>query len=107
MRSKEAFLLGLGTAYALGRALGRHRRDASATAPVDDATIEEHVRSTTLPAAGVSTHEIEVEVEQGVVTLQGSVEGSDRADALVGGVAKVPGVRDVAAMIRVSERRAA
>jgi osmotically-inducible protein OsmY len=44
---------------------------------------------------------------QGVVTLQGAVDGSERAEALVQRVAEVPGVRDVAAMLRVSERHAA
>jgi osmotically-inducible protein OsmY len=39
--------------------------------------------------------------------LEGSVDGSERADALVQRVAEVPGVRDVAAMLRVHDRRAA
>lgn len=107
MRSTKAFLLGLSTAVLIDRALARRRHRNAASAAVDDATIEEHVRSDALPAVGVSTREVDVEVEDGVVTLQGSVRGSDRADALVQRVAKVPGVRDVAAIIRVSERRAA
>jgi osmotically-inducible protein OsmY len=74
---------------------------------VDDATIEERVLGDALPAVGVPAGAIDVEVECGVVTLQGAVEGSDRADELVQRVAKVPGVRDVAAMIRVFDPRVA
>lgn len=107
MRSTKAFLLGLGTAVLIDRARARRRDHAAAAVPVDDATIEELVISEALPAAGVSTRDVGVEVEDGVVTLQGSVEGSSRADALVQRVAKVAGVRDVAAIIRVSERHAA
>jgi osmotically-inducible protein OsmY len=105
MRSTKVFLMGVGTAVLLDRVL-RRRREAGPEV-VDDATIEHRVLGDALPAAGVSAEEVEVEVDDGVVTLQGSVEGSERADALIERVAEVPGVRDVAAMLRVSERRAA
>lgn len=52
-------------------------------------------------------HEVGVAVDGGAVTPLGSVNGSERADVLVQRVAEVPGVRDVAVMLRVSERRAA
>jgi osmotically-inducible protein OsmY len=107
MRSTKAFFLGLGTALVMGRAWARRRRPAVDESAVDDATIEHRVLGDALPAAGVSADAVEVEVDDGVVVLQGEVEGSERADALVQKVAEVPGVRDVAAMIRVSERRAA
>ncbi len=105
MRSTKAFFLGIGTALLLGRVRAR-RRDA-AIEEVDDATIEHRVLGDALPAAGVTADAVEVEVDDGVVMLQGSVEGADQADALVQLVAGVPGVRDVAAMLRVSDRRAA
>lgn len=105
MRSIKAFILGLGTAVAIARL--RARRRGAPLETLDDATIEHRVLGDALPAAGVSADEVAVAVDGGVVTLEGSVDGSDRADALVQRVAEVPGVRDVAAMLRVSERRAA
>jgi osmotically-inducible protein OsmY len=105
MRSTKALFLGLGTALLMRRAWRRRQRDQDAR--VDDTTIEHRVLGDALPAAGVSADDVEVEVDHGVVTLQGAVDGADRADALLQKVAEVPGVRDVAAMIRVSDRRAA
>lgn len=107
MRSTKAFFLGLGTALLMGRAWARRRRPIVDESLVDATTIEHRVLGDALPAAGVSADEVDVEVDGGVVVLQGSVDGSDRADALVQKVAEVPGVRDVAAMIRVSDRHAA
>ena len=43
-----------------------------------------------------------MEVERGVATLRGSVTSRSLADDLVTRVDKVPGVQDVAAMIRVT-----
>jgi osmotically-inducible protein OsmY len=105
MRSTKAFLLGLGTALVIDRVRGRRR--STEIEPVDDATIEHRVLGDALPAAGVAPAAVDIEVEDGVVTVQGAVDGSDQADALVQRVAEIPGVRDVAAMLRVSERRAA
>ena len=105
MRSTKAFILGLGTAFAIDRV--RARRRSAEIERIDDATIEHRVLGDALPAAGVSTDDVAVAVDHGVVSLQGSVDGSDRADALVQRVSEVPGVRDVAAMLRVHERRAA
>jgi osmotically-inducible protein OsmY len=107
MRSTKAFVLGLGTALFVERAFTRRRRREDHAGPVDDATIEHRVLGDALPAAGVDPDEVDVEVNDGVVSLQGAVEGAERADALVQKVAEVPGVRDVAAMLRVSDRRAA
>ncbi len=104
MRSTKAFFLGLGTALVIDRV---RRRRPAVVEVVDDATIEHRVLGDALPAAGVSADDVEVEVDAGVVVLQGSVDGPERADVLVQKVAEVPGVRDVAAMIRVSERDAA
>jgi len=108
MRSTKAFVLGLGTALFVERALTRRRRRGDQSGgPVDDATIEHRVLGDALPAAGIDPDAVDVEVQDGIVLLQGSVEGTERADALVQKVAEVPGVRDVAAMLRVSDRRAA
>ena len=105
MRSTKAFILGLGTAFAIDRLRARRRGTEVDTA--DDETIEHRVLGDALPSAGVSADDIEVAVDDGVVSLQGSVDGSERADDLVQRVAEIPGVRDVAAMLRVSEQRAA
>jgi osmotically-inducible protein OsmY len=101
MRSTKAFVLGLGAALFVERALSRRRRRGDQTAAVDDATIEHRVLGDALPAAGIDPDDVDVEVTDGVVSLQGSVEGTERADVLVQKVAQVPGVRDVAAMIRI------
>jgi osmotically-inducible protein OsmY len=105
MRSTKAFFLGIGTALLLDRL--RSRRAGAESEQVDDETIEHRVLGDALPAAGVAATEVDIDVEDGVVSVQGEVDGADRADALVQRVAEVPGVRDVAAMIRVSDRRAA
>ncbi len=105
MRSTKAFFLGLGTALVIDRV--RTRRRGIEVEAVDDETIEHRVLGDALPAAGVPLTAVDIEVEDGVVTVHGAVDGADRADALVQKVAEVPGVRDVAAMLRVSERRAA
>lgn len=70
---------------------------------VDDMTIVQRIRSDALRDVGASTHEIDVQVEDGVATIRGSLESGAHADQLVGRVAKVSGVRDVAAILRVKE----
>ena len=107
MRSTKAFVLGLGTALFVERALTHRRRREDQSGLVDDATIEHRVLSDALPAAGIDPDALDVDVQDGIVSLQGAVDGTERADALVQKVAEVPGVRDVAAMLRVSDRHAA
>jgi len=107
MRSTKAFVLGLGTALFVERALTRRRRREDQGGLVDDATIEHRVLGDALPAAGIDPDALDVDVQDGIVSLQGAVDGTERADALVQRVAEVPGVRDVAAMLRVSDRHAA
>ncbi len=68
---------------------------------VDDATVAQRIRSDALRHAGVSTGDVDVRVEAGVATIHGTVGSPAQADALVQRVAKVPGVQDVAAMIRI------
>ena len=107
MRSTKAFVLGLGTALFVERALTHRRRREDQGGLVDDATIEHRVLGDALPAAGIDPDALDVDVQDGIVSLQGSVDGTERADVLVQKVAEVPGVRDVAAMLRVSDRHAA
>ena len=107
MRSTKAFVLGLGTALFVERALTRRRRREDQGGLVDDATIEHRVLGDALPAAGIDPDALDVDVQDGIVSLQSAVDGTERADALVQKVAEVPGVRDVAAMLRVSDRHAA
>jgi osmotically-inducible protein OsmY len=107
MRSTKAFVLGLGTALFVERALTHRRRREDQGGLVDDATIEHRVLGDALPAAGIDPDALDVDVQDGIVSLQGAVDGTERADALVQRVAEVPGVRDVAAMLRVSDRHAA
>lgn len=82
---------------ALGRRLANDPEVVS-----DDATIVQRIRSDALRNVGVTTKDVEVEVEDGVATLRGTVGSRTRADDLVAQVSKVPGVRDVAAMIKIS-----
>jgi signal transduction histidine kinase len=60
------------------------------------------IRSEAFRGAGVPTQDVDVRVEDGVAILRGSVSGREAADGLVSRTAKVPGVRDVAAMLRVT-----
>lgn len=69
---------------------------------LDDRTVEQRIRSAALRDVGLSTSEVEVQVSSGVATLRGSVGSRSLADDLVTRVEKVPGVQDVAAMIRVT-----
>jgi hypothetical protein len=80
MRSTTAFLIGAGTAYFLGRLARRHTgRD-----------VQEALQ------------DVELSIDEGVATLRGSVESSKQADELVERVATLPGVNDVATMLRVT-----
>lgn len=99
--------------FALGRSRGLGAATRRAVWPrrvaTDDRTIEQRIRSGVLRDVGVTKRDVDVRVEQGVVTLHGDVDGTTVADDLISRVRKVPGVSDVAAMLHVkdSERRAA
>jgi osmotically-inducible protein OsmY len=110
MRSTKAFIIGAGAAYVLSKiARGGAQRAAThslrlvnqADVVADDAAIEQQIRNDVLPETGISPREVEIEVEAGVVALRGSVRSSKQADELLGRIASVPCVRDVAAMLRV------
>jgi hypothetical protein len=125
MRLARTLIVGAGAAYLLDPAHGRHRRrrladraarlgrwlrdeargtrgNAPGTEPVDDLVVLEVIRTEVLPDAGVPPDDVDVWVEDGVATIHGSLESASSADDLVRRVQRVPGVRDVAAMIRVS-----
>lgn len=92
--------------YAEGRTGGivaRVRRAvARPTVDLSDATVAQRIRSEALRDVGVSTRDVEVAVEDGVATVEGTVRARKVADDLVTRVSKVPGVDEVAAIIRVS-----
>jgi osmotically-inducible protein OsmY len=90
--------------FQAGRMRGiAHSVTPSEPRPTDDATVLQRIRSDAFREAGVSTSDVEVTVEGGVATLRGSVPNASLADDLVDEVRKVPGVRDVASHIGVSE----
>jgi len=68
---------------------------------LDDRTVEQRIRSDAFREAGVTGKDVDVRVEQGVATLRGSVAEPSTADDVIARVGKVPGVVDVAAMLRV------
>jgi len=78
-------------------------RHAIARPPTEsaDAIVEQRIRSDALRDVGVSTRDVEIGVEDGVVTLTGEVVGDKTASDLVARVGKVPGVENVAAMLHV------
>jgi BON domain len=83
-------------------AIGRRAVTSQAVA-VDDETVAQRIRSDALRDVRLSTKNVDVRVEDGFATLRGSVDSIDDADRLVSRVRKVPGVRDVAAELRVAE----
>ncbi|MGH3135594.1 MAG: BON domain-containing protein [Gaiellaceae bacterium] len=85
-----------------GLLAGMRRMAFHRTVDMSDGTVTQRIRSEALRSAGVSTRDIDVAVEDGVATLRGTVGNRKLADELVACVAKVPGVRDVAAILRVS-----
>lgn len=72
------------------------------TRAMDDRTVEQRIRSDVLRDVGLGRQEVDVRVERGVVTLRGDVSGRTLADDLIARVRSVPGVVDVAAMLRVT-----
>jgi hypothetical protein len=86
------------------RGLGAQMRNRAFPRPrsLDDRTVEQRIRSDVLRDVGLSRQDIDIRVEQGVVTLRGHVAGRSLADDLIDRVKHVPGVVDVAAMLRVT-----
>jgi hyperosmotically inducible protein len=75
------------------QSLGRHVRDAKVTASVE-AALEVN--------RGLSTSDVDVSTEDGVVTLRGVVSDGALKERAAGLVAAVPGVRQVVNHLRVS-----
>ena len=91
--------------FSAGKARGYYARSRHVVArpPTEsaDAIVEQRIRSDALRDVGVSTRDVEIGVEDGVVTLTGEVVGDKRASDLVARIGKVPGVENVAAMLHV------
>jgi len=91
--------------FSAGKARGLYARGRHVvvrpTVDGDDAVVEQRIRSEALRDVGIPASDIDVTVENGVVSLTGSVPGDKPASDLVARVQKVPGVEDVAAMLRV------
>ena len=88
--------------YLAGLVARARRLVGSHDVSTDDRTVEQRIRSDAFRDVGVPAQSIDVRVEQGLVTLRGSVEAGTLADDLIARVRKVPGVIEVAAMLRVS-----
>ncbi len=121
MRSTRAFVIGIGTAFFFDPRLGKRRRSVArdsgvkavrqvtrtvaritATEPVlADAVVEQSIRRDALREVDVSPGDLEIGVEDGLVTITGEVVGDKRASDLVARIGQVPGVENVAAMIHV------
>jgi len=91
--------------FSAGKARGYYARSRHVVArPATesaDTIVEQRIRSDALRDVGVSTRDVEIGVEDGVVTLTGEVVGDKRASDLVARIGKVPGVENVAAMLHV------
>lgn len=83
-------------------ALLRRLRRRSSVA-MDDQTVTHRIRSDAFRDVGVSTRDVDVEVEDGLARLRGSIDSISLAEELVTRVRRVPGVRDVSAELKVAE----
>jgi osmotically-inducible protein OsmY len=84
------------------RGVAAEARSAVVTpdAPTDDATVKQRIMSDAfrgIPSAG----DLEVDVENGIARVAGTVPSQSLADDLVSRVRKVPGVRGVAPQLTV------
>ena len=105
-------LLGKKARYAEGRLYGATAGVQDAVTPdderaTDDATVLQRIRSEALRDVGLSTKGMEIDVRDGVVTVEGTVPSASLGDDLVARVREVPGVEDVHARISVALHEAA
>jgi hypothetical protein len=88
-----------------GRAYGLYARSRRLVVRTDvetaDAIVVQRIRSEAFRDVGVLADGIEIGIDDGLVTLTGEVAGDKPAADLVARVRKIPGVEDVAAMLRV------
>jgi hypothetical protein len=68
----------------------------------EDETVVQRIRSDAFRDSRISTRDVQVEVQNGVAMLRGSVGSRSLADDLVARVRKVRGVRGVSDLIRIS-----
>lgn len=68
---------------------------ALSTAPMDDVTLNDRVRSIVFRESGVAKDNLNVNVERGIVVLRGEVPDEDARQALVAEVEKIDGVWSV------------
>lgn len=91
--------------FTAGRAYGVYARGRKIVVrpevDTDDAIVEQRIRSEAFRDIGVPANDIEIGVDDGVVTVTGEVASDKHASDLVARVSKIPGVEDVAAMLHV------
>jgi osmotically-inducible protein OsmY len=100
------------TKYAAGHVQGAaaeaRRTVVKPDVPTDDATVRQRILSDALREALKSDPEvrdqIEVDVQEGVATLRGSVPNESLVDELVSKVREVPGVKAVSPELTVGAR---
>lgn len=69
--------------------------NATQAGDVDDLTLANNVRATLASTPGVDAHYINVDADEGVVTLSGDVPSSAMATAAISATQSVAGVRSV------------
>ena len=89
-RTVKRLQSGLTARAAASRAAG-----ALSTAPIDDVTLNDRVRSIVFRESGVAKDGLNVNVERGIVVLRGEVPDEDARQALVAAVEKIDGVWSV------------
>lgn len=98
-------LVGKKARFSAGKARGAYARRPFAVSPPEseraDAIVEQRIRSDAFRDVDVSPGDLEIGVEDGLVTVTGEVVGDKRASDIVARIGKVPGVENVAAMIHV------
>jgi len=76
-------------------------RSSTQTAALDDATIATRVKTALLNAPEVHAQQIQVQAEQGVVTLTGAVPDEAEVERALAVARSVGGVRDVRSSLKV------
>ena len=80
-------------------------RTDRATADNLDGSIEEHVENLISQDAALKSRDIDVSVNNGVVTLKGDVGSATDRQRLVDVVSRVPGVQNVVDSLEVAARK--
>ena len=80
---------------------GGGMRSSTQTAALDDATIATRVKTALLNEPALKAQEIQVQAEQGVVTLSGAVPNQAEADRAQAVARSIGGVREVRSALKV------